>query len=156
MSVRTEIDESGRAAIAESLSRLLADTYTLYVKTQNYHWNVEGPQFHALHTMFEEQYIELRDAVDRIAERIRALGVPAPGSYAEFAGLTKIAEAAPGITDAGEMVDALADGHETLAGTARSAVGTAEEAGDVATADLATSRVEIHEKTAWMLRAMGA
>jgi starvation-inducible DNA-binding protein len=156
MSVRTEMDDSARAGIADALSRLLADTYTLYLKTQNYHWNVEGPQFHALHTMFEEQYIELRTAVDRIAERIRALGHPAPGSYAEYAGLTKIAEAAPGIAGASDMVDALASGHEMLAGTARTAVGTAEEAGDVATADLATNRVEVHEKTAWMLRAMGA
>lgn len=156
MSVRTEIDDSAREGIADALSRLLADTYTLYLKTQNYHWNVEGPQFHALHTMFEAQYIELRTAVDRIAERIRALGHPAPGSYAEYADLTKIAEAAPGIADASDMVDALASGHETLAGTARAAVATAEEADDVATADLATNRVEVHEKTAWMLRAMGA
>jgi starvation-inducible DNA-binding protein len=156
MSARTEIDETGRAAIAESLSRLLADTYTLYLKTQNYHWNVEGPQFHALHTMFEEQYVELRDAVDRIAERIRALGFPAPGSYAEYSKLTSIEEAEPGIADSIDMVRALAAGHETLAGSARATVDVSEEAGDVATADLATNRVEVHEKTAWMLGAMAA
>jgi starvation-inducible DNA-binding protein len=156
MSVRTEVDKAGRSGIVESLSRLLADTYTLYLKTQNYHWNVEGPQFHALHTMFEEQYVELRDAVDRIAERIRALGFPAPGSYAEFSGLTTIEEAAPGIADAKDMVRALAAGHETVAGTARAAVDVAEASGDIATVDLVTNRVEVHEKTAWMLGAMAA
>lgn len=156
MSVRTEVDEAGRSGIVESLSRLLADTYTLYLKTQNYHWNVEGPQFHALHTMFEEQYVELRDAVDLIAERIRALGFPSPGSYSEFAGLTTIEEAVPGMADAKDMVRELAAGHETLAGTARAAVGVAEASGDIATVDLATSRVDVHEKTAWMLGAMAA
>lgn len=156
MSVRTEVDEAGRSGIVESLSRLLADTYTLYLKTQNYHWNVEGPQFHALHTMFQEQYVELRDAVDLIAERIRALGFPSPGSYAEFAGLTTIEEAVPGIADAKDMVRELAAGHETLAGTARAAVDVAEASGDIATVDLATNRVDVHEKTAWMLGAMAA
>lgn len=156
MTIRTQADSKAREGIADALSTLLADSYTLYLKTQNYHWNVEGPQFHALHTMFEEQYIELRDAVDRIAERIRALGFPAPGSYRAFADRTSIGEADDGIASAGDMVRSLAEGHETLAATARAAVDAAEEADDVATADLATNRVEIHEKTAWMLRAMGA
>jgi starvation-inducible DNA-binding protein len=154
--IRTDAGNEARAGIAAALSTLLADSYTLYLKTQNYHWNVEGPQFHALHTMFEEQYIELREAVDRIAERIRALGFPAPGSFASFAELTSIGEATDGITPAEEMVVVLAEGHETLAETARAAVEEAEKAVDVATADLATNRVEIHEKTAWMLRAMSA
>jgi starvation-inducible DNA-binding protein len=156
MSIRTEAGDEARVGISEALSTLLADSYTLYLKTQNYHWNVEGPQFHALHTMFEAQYIELREAVDRIAERIRALGFPAPGSYRAFAGRTSIGEATDGIAPADEMVLALAEGHETLAETARTAVEEAEKADDVASADLATNRVEIHEKTAWMLRAMSA
>ncbi|MEX2323681.1 MAG: DNA starvation/stationary phase protection protein [Acidimicrobiia bacterium] len=156
MSIRTEAGRKARAGIAAALSTLLADSYTLYLKTQNYHWNVEGPQFHALHNMFEEQYVELREAVDRIAERIRALGFLAPGSFASFAELTSIGEATDGITPAGDMVRTLAEGHETLAETARTAVEEAEKAVDVATADLATNRVEIHEKTAWMLRAMSA
>jgi starvation-inducible DNA-binding protein len=156
MSIRTEAGREARAGIAAALSTLLADSYTLYLKTQNYHWNVEGPQFHSLHTMFEAQYVELREAVDRIAERLRALGFPAPGSYAAYAALTSIGEAAEGITPADDMVRTLAEGHETLAATARAAVEEADKANDVATADLATNRVEIHEKTAWMLRAMSA
>jgi starvation-inducible DNA-binding protein len=156
MSMRTDEEMKAREATATALSTLLADSYTLYLKTQNYHWNVEGPQFHALHNMFEEHYIELRDAVDRIAERIRTLGYPSPGSYAAFAARTSIEEAADGLTPADKMVRSLAEGHETLAETARRAVEQAEKATDVATADLATERVQVHEKTAWMLRAMSA
>lgn len=153
MSARSDVDESTREAIAKTLGRLLADTYTLYLKTQNYHWNVEGPLFHSLHAMFEEQYIELRDAADQVAERIRTLGFPAPGSYSEFSAVTSIQEAAPGIAEAAAMVEALAEGHETVAGTARGVFDVAEEAGDVATADLASDRIAVHEKVAWMLRA---
>ncbi|MDX1691118.1 MAG: Dps family protein [Acidimicrobiia bacterium] len=152
MQVDIGIDDGARTEIVAGLERLLADTYTLYLKTQNYHWNVEGPMFRALHLMFEEQYIELRDAVDLVAERIRSLGELAPGSFAEFAELTVIPEGS-GDTDAMDMVRGLADGHEAAARTARSVVRLAEEAGDVATADLATVRIETHEKTAWMLRA---
>jgi len=146
------IDAKAREAISKELSRLLADSYTLYLKTQNYHWNVTGPMFRSLHLMFEEQYMELRDAVDAIAERIRALGYPAPGSFAEYSKLGSMAEE-EGIPEAMEMVRRLATGHEATARTARDVVKIAEPAGDVATVDLATVRIETHEKTAWMLRA---
>jgi len=155
MKVNIGIDDTAREEISGQLGHLLADSYTLYLKTQNYHWNVTGPMFRSLHLMFEDQYIELRDAVDLIAERIRALGHPAPGSFADFSRLTTIpeGEAAP---EAMDMVRDLAEGHETAARTARAVVGTAESASDVATADLATVRIETHEKTAWMLRATAA
>jgi starvation-inducible DNA-binding protein len=130
---------------------LLADTYALYLKTHMYHWNVTGPSFHSLHMMFEEQYLELRDAVDVIAERIRALGEFAPGSYAEFARLSSVPDE-EGVPDAVEMVRRLAAGHEALVRGARPLVTKAENAGDVATADLVTQRITTHEKTAWMLR----
>jgi starvation-inducible DNA-binding protein len=146
------IDPKAREAIAKELSRLLADSYMLYLKTQNYHWNVTGPMFRSLHLMFEEQYMELRDAVDEIAERIRALGFPAPGSFKEYSELGSVAEE-EGIPEALEMVRRLAAGHEAVARTARGVVEIAEPAGDVATVDLATVRIETHEKTAWMLRA---
>jgi starvation-inducible DNA-binding protein len=155
MHVDIGIDDGARIEIVGRLERLLADTYTLYLKTQNYHWNVEGPMFRALHLMFEEEYIELRDAVDLIAERIRSLGELAPGSFSEFAGLTTIPEGT-GDTQAMDMVRGLAEGHEAAARTARDVVRAAEGAGDVATADLATTRIETHEKTAWMLRATAA
>ena len=155
MDINIGIEDAARKDISDHLGHLLADTYTLYLKTQNYHWNVEGPMFRSLHLMFEEQYIELRDAVDEIAERIRSLGYPAPGSFAEFSQLTKITESDRN-PEAMAMVRGLAEGHEAAARTARTVVETAEAAGDVATADLATVRIETHEKTAWMLRATAA
>lgn len=155
MEIDTGIAEPARKEIAERLSRLLADTYTLYVRTQGYHWNVTGPMFRTLHLMFEEEYIELRDAVDVIAERIRALGHQAPGSFTEFAKLASVTEDET-VPQALDMVRRLAQDHEAVIRTAREVVATAEEGNDVATADLATKRVEIHEKTAWMLRATAA
>lgn len=152
MDIKTGIPDTARKEIADELSRLLADTYTLYLKTHGYHWNVTGPMFRSLHLMFEEEYLELRDAVDVIAERVRALDHKAPGSYREMADLTSISED-DGEPDALEMVRRLVEGHETVIRTARELVTIAEEAGDVATADMATQRIEIHEKTAWMLRA---
>lgn len=151
MELDTGIATDDREQIAEGLSRLLADTYTLYVKTHGYHWNVTGPMFRSLHLMFEEQYMDLRDAADAIAERIRALGHPAPGSYTEFGRLTSVADEG-GTPDAMDMVRSLVDGHEAVIRTGREVVKTAEAAGDVATADLATQRIDVHEKTAWMLR----
>jgi starvation-inducible DNA-binding protein len=152
MTVDTGTKTEATDEIAAELSRLLADTYTLYIKTHGYHWNVTGPMFRSLHLMFEEQYIDLAEAVDVIAERIRALDHVAPGSYTEFGELTSI-EDGRGVPEAMEMVNKLAAGHETVARTAHSVVAKAEAAGDVATADLATQRIDIHEKTAWMLRA---
>jgi starvation-inducible DNA-binding protein len=152
MNIDIGIEDAARKEIAGHLDRFLADTYTLYLKSQNYHWNVTGPMFRALHLMFEEHYIELRDAVDEIAERIRALGFPSPGSFEEFASLTQIPEG-KGTEEAMEMVRNLAEGHEAAARSARAVVAVAEPAGDVATVDLATVRIETHEKTAWMLRA---
>ena len=153
MQVNIGLNDEQRAAIAEQLSRLLADSYSLYLKTHNYHWNVTGPQFSSLHLMFEQQYTELAMAIDTIAERIRALGIAAPGSYGEFARLTAIEEAKGGET-AEEMVRQLVIGQETLARTAREAFPTADQANDQPTADLLTQRLQIHEKNAWMLRSM--
>ena len=147
------IPEADRLAVAEQLGKVLADTYTLYLKTHNYHWNVTGPMFNTLHLMFEDQYNELWMAVDLIAERIRSLGEYAPGSYAQFAALTSIDEA-DGVPDAHAMLADLVAGHESVARTARQAFGPAEAAGDQSTADLLTQRLQIHEKTAWMLRSM--
>ncbi|MFO1189062.1 MAG: Dps family protein [Alphaproteobacteria bacterium] len=142
-----------RKAIGEGLSRLLADTYTLYLKTHNFHWNVTGPMFQTLHLMFEQQYNELALAVDLVAERIRALGLNAPGSYADFAKLTVIAEA-KGVPAATAMVRQLVKDHEAVARTARSVFPLADSAHDEPTADLLTQRMQIHEKTAWMLRSL--
>lgn len=142
-----------RTQIAQQLSRLLADSYTLYLKTHNYHWNVTGEQFNTLHAMFETQYTELAGAVDEVAERIRALGLPAPGSYREFNGLTSIEEA-DGNETAAEMLRELVVGQETVARTAREAFPAADGANDQPTADLLTQRMQIHEKNAWMLRSM--
>ena len=153
MQVNIGINEENRDAIADGLSRLLADSYTLYLKTHNYHWNVTGPQFNTLHQMFEEQYTELAAAVDEIAERIRALGIKAPGSYSEFAKLTRIEEGS-GDESAEEMTRQLAIGQETVVRTAREAFPAADEARDEATADLLTQRMQLHEKNAWMLRSM--
>ena len=155
MELNIGITGADREKIADALGHLLADTYTLYLKTHNYHWNVTGPMFSSLHLMFEGQYLELRDAVDVIAERIRALGFPAPGSYAAFSKLSSITEEEK-VPEAMEMVRSLADGHETVARTARQVVAAADTGGDVASTDLATQRIVIHEKTAWMLRATAA
>jgi starvation-inducible DNA-binding protein len=147
------IDEGDRAAITDGLSRLLADTYTLYLKTHNYHWNVTGPMFQTLHLMFETQYNELALAVDLIAERIRALGAPAPGSYREFTALSSVPEE-DDRPDALEMIRRLVAGQESVARTARSIFPAVEHAHDEPTADLLTQRLQIHEKTAWMLRSL--
>ncbi|MGV0023897.1 Dps family protein [Phormidesmis priestleyi] len=147
------IEESQRKAIAEGLSRLLADTYTLYLKTHNFHWNVTGPMFNTLHLMFETQYTELALAVDLIAERIRSLGFPAPATYSEYVKLSSIEET-PGVPKAEEMIRLLVQGQEAVARTARSVFPIAESASDEPTADLLTQRLQIHEKTAWMLRSL--
>lgn len=149
----TGLTTEQRQKIASGLARLLADSYTLYLKTHNFHWNVTGPQFAALHTMFETQYTELAIAVDDIAERIRSLGIRAPGSYAEFGKLTGIDEAAGG-ENAEEMVRQLVTGQETIVRTAREAFPAADAANDEPTADLLTQRMQSHEKNAWMLRSM--
>lgn len=147
------IDEQTRREIGQGLSRLLADTYTLYLKTHNFHWNVTGPMFNTLHLMFEQQYDELALAVDAIAERIRALGFPAPGSYKQFSELTSIPEEA-GVPSAEEMIRQLVKDQETVVRTARSIFPVVDKANDEATADLLTQRLQIHEKTAWMLRSL--
>lgn len=151
MNVDIGIEEGARKDLAEGLSSLLADTYALYLKTHMYHWNVTGTSFHSLHQMFEEQYLEMRDAVDVIAERIRALGSFAPGSYSEFMRLASVPDE-EGVPAAEEMVLRLGIGHELLIRAARPLVAEAERADDVATADLVTQRITVHEKTAWMLR----
>lgn len=142
-----------RAQIAEGLSRLLADTYTLYLKTHSFHWNVTGPMFNTLHLMFEQQYNELALAVDLIAERIRALGVHAPGSYKQYLALTSIPEET-GVPSAEKMIEQLVQGQEAVVKTARSIFPLADKASDEPTADLLTQRMQVHEKTAWMLRSM--
>ncbi len=147
------ISEADRSAIADGLSRLLADTYTLYLKTHNFHWNVTGPMFQTLHLMFEEQYNELALAVDVIAERIRALGFPAPGTYSAYAELSSISETT-GVPTAEEMIALLVEGQEAVARTARDIFTTADGANDEPTADLLTQRMQIHEKNAWMLRSL--
>ncbi len=155
MKVNIGINEEQRKAIVSGLSVLLADTYTLYLKTHNYHWNVTGPMFQTLHTLFETQYMELAVAVDDIAERIRALGEFAPGSYKEFAKLTSIKEA-DGIPSADQMIRDLVEGQEAIAKTARSIVPVADDAADEVSLDLLTQRMTVHEKTAWMLRSLVA
>ncbi|MBL8897544.1 MAG: DNA starvation/stationary phase protection protein [Planctomycetes bacterium] len=147
------IAEKDRKAIADGLSKLLADTYTLYLKTHNFHWNVTGPMFQTLHLMFETQYNELALAVDLIAERIRALGFPAPGTYAEFAQLSSIAET-PGVPKAEQMIALLVEGQEAVVRTARSLFPQVDKCSDEPTADLLTQRMQVHEKTAWMLRSL--
>ena len=142
-----------REKIALGLSRVLADTYTLYLKTHNFHWNVEGPMFNTLHLMFMEQYTELWNALDAIAERVRSLGFPAPGTYKEFAQLSSIEET-DGVPQALDMVRLLVAGHEAVARTVRAAFPAAEKAGDESTCDLFTQRLQVHEKTAWMLRSL--
>ena len=147
------IDENDRREIAAGLSRLLADTYTLYLKTHNFHWNVTGPMFQTLHLMFEQQYNELALAVDLIAERIRALGIPAPATYKEFLQLSSIKEDA-GVPSAEEMIKLLVEGQESVVRTARSVFPLVDKANDEPTADLLTQRMQVHEKTAWMLRSL--
>ncbi len=147
------IDRDDRQKIAGGLSRLLADTYTLYLKTHNYHWNVTGPRFRELHLMFEEQYTELATAVDEIAERVRTLGYPAPGTYKEFAELSSIEEVA-GVPAAEEMVQDLVTAHETVVRTCREVLPAAQTADDESTVSLVSDRMRIHEKTAWMLRSL--
>ncbi len=148
------ISDEDRAAIAEGLGRLLADTYTLYLTTHNFHWNVTGPMFNTLHEMFMLQYTELWNAIDPIAERIRSLGHPAPGSYGQFGSLSSIADAPATPPKALEMVRILVEGHEAVARTARSVFPTAEQASDEPTADLLTQRLTVHEQAAWMLRSL--
>lgn len=147
------IDDKKRAEIAEGLSRVLADTYTLYLKTHNFHWNVTGPMFQTLHLMFETQYNELALAVDLVAERIRALGIAAPGTYRQFAELSSIKDEV-GVPKAEEMIRKLVEGNETVARTARSVFRTADDGSDQPTCDLLTQRMQVHEKTAWMLRSL--
>lgn len=147
------IDEKDRKEIAEGLSRLLADTYTLYLKTHNFHWNVTGPMFNTLHLMFEGQYTELALAVDLIAERIRSLGFPAPGTYSDYAKLASIEET-EGVPKAEEMIALLVEGQEAVVRTARSIFPIVDKANDEPTADLLTQRMQVHEKTAWMLRSL--
>ncbi len=146
------IDKDDRLKIAEGLKRLLADSYTLYLQTHNFHWNVTGPQFRELHLMFEEHYTELATAVDEIAERIRTLDVAAPGTYKAFAELSSIEEI-EGVPSAATMVDILTKGHEQIVKTSRDALKLAQDADDESSAALVSDRMRIHEKTAWMLRA---
>ena len=153
MEIDIGIADEDRKNIADGLSHLLADTFTLYLKTHNYHWNVTGPMFNTLHLMFMEQYTEMWGAVDAIAERIRALGYPAPGSYSAFARLSSIADELE-LPNALAMVANLVKGHEAVVRTARRVFEIADKAGDQPTADVATQRLQIHEKTAWMLRSL--
>lgn len=147
------LNSEDRINIAEGLKHLLADSYTLYLQTHNFHWNVTGPRFRDLHLMFEEHYTELATAVDEIAERIRTLGVVAPGTYKSFAELSAIKEV-EGIPAAEEMVDILTQGHEQIVKTCRKALKLAQDGDDESTAALVSDRMRIHEKTAWMLRSL--
>lgn len=142
-----------RSKIVEGLSRLLADSYTLYLMTHNFHWNVTGPQFNSLHNMFMQQYTEQWNALDIIAERIRALGFPAPGTYKQFVALASIQEV-EGVPKATEMIQILVNAHEAVARTARSIFAVVDLANDQPTADVLTQRLDVHEKTAWMLRSL--
>lgn len=153
MQIDIGISDANREAIAGGLAKLLADSYTLYLKTHNYHWNVTGPMFNTLHLMFEGQYTELALAVDLIAERIRALGHPAPGSYTAYAALTGIPEEGDA-PNAEEMIRRLVAGQETVVRTARSIFPFVDEARDETSADLLTQRMQVHEKNAWMLRSL--
>ncbi len=153
MDIGTGLSESDRENVASELSRLLADSYTLYLKSHYCHWNVTGPMFQTLHLMFEQHYLELALAVDEIAERIRALGHTAQATYSDFARLSSIPEdASP--PEATQMVRNLVNAHETVIATARSVLAAAEPANDAATLDLATRRIDVHEKTSWMLRSL--
>lgn len=147
------INKEHRENIAEGLKKLLADSYTLYLQTHNFHWNVTGPRFRDLHLLFEEHYTELATAVDEIAERIRTLGAPAPGTYREFAALSRIEEV-EGSVSAEDMLKILTAGHERVVRTSREVLATAQEADDESSAALISDRMRIHEKTAWMLRSL--
>ncbi|WP_460142265.1 Dps family protein [Pseudomonas sp. S3_B08] len=153
MAIDIGISEEDRKSIVEGLSRLLSDTYVLYLKTHSFHWNVTGPMFRTLHLMFEEQYNELSLAVDLIAERIRALGFPAPGAYATYARLSSIKEEV-GVPSAKDMIKQLVEGQEAVTRTARGIFPLLDKVSDEPTADLLTQRMQVHEKTAWMLRAL--
>lgn len=153
MDIDIGIIKKDRETIAKGLSHLLADTYTLYLKTHNFHWNVTGPMFQTLHLMFETQYTELALAVDVIAERIRSLGFPAPGTYKQYIKLSSIKES-DDIPEAKEMIRQLLEGQEAVVRTARSIFPVADKASDEASADLLTQRIQLHEKTAWMLRSL--
>ena len=153
LSMDIGISEADRKKIAEGLSALLADSYTLYLMTHNFHWNVTGPQFNSLHNMFMAQYTEQWNALDIIAERIRALGFPAPGTYKEFVKLASIKEV-DGVPKANDMVRHLVAAQEATARTARKLFPVVDEANDQPTADVLTQRIDIHEKTAWMLRSL--
>nr|WP_041785261.1 Dps family protein [Rhodospirillum centenum] len=153
MTIDIGIPEADRKEIADGLSALLADTFSLYLKTHGFHWNVTGPMFNTLHTMFMTQYTELWNALDDIAERIRSLGFPAPASSTQYAALTSVTEETA-VPSAMEMVRQLVAGHEAVARTARRVFPAAEKGGDESTADLLTQRLQIHEKTAWMLRSL--
>ena len=153
MAISIGIAKKDREAVAKHLSKLLADTYSLYLKTHSFHWNVTGPQFNSLHLMFETQYNELWQAADEVAERIRTLDVFAPGSYSQFSKLSSIKEES-GVPEWKEMVSQLVDGHEIVAATTRATIKAADVAGDEGTADMVTGRLMAHEKTAWMLRSL--
>lgn len=153
MKIDIGMTEEQRAAVAKGLSKLLADSYSVYLKTHNYHWNVTGPQFNSLHTMFETQYTELATAVDEIAERIRALGHKAPGSYSEFSKLTAITDG-DNTKSAEAMIQDLVESQETIVRTCREIFPAADEARDEPTCDLLTTRMQLHEKNAWMLRVL--
>ncbi len=151
--VHIGIDETRREAIASGLGKVLADSYTLYLQTHNFHWNVTGPHFRDLHLLFEEQYTELSTAVDEIAERIRTLGFPAPGTYKAFLSLTRIREV-DGIPEAFEMVKILAEGNEAVVRACRETLPLTQEAGDESSSALLSDRMRLHEKSAWMLRSL--
>ena len=153
MEINTGIPAEQRGAIVQGLSRLLADSYVLYLKTHGFHWNVEGPMFQTLHQMFMDQYTETWNAIDPIAERIRSLGEYAPGTYREYARLARIKET-EGVPRAEEMVKLLIEGQEAVVRTAREALSVADEANDQPTLDLLTQRLQVHEKNAWMLRSL--
>lgn len=153
LNIDTGIERSDRRDLARHLSRALADTYVLFIKTQGFHWNVAGPLFYSLHKMTEEQYEDLYQAADTIAERIRSIGFPAPGSYAQFTELSSLQEE-QGVPTAEQMIRQLADDNETVARVMREAVAEAEKADDVKTADMLTERLGQHEENVWMLRAL--
>lgn len=153
MKIDIGMSEKQRKEIAHGLSKVLADSYTLYLMTHNFHWNVKGPMFNTLHLMFETQYTELALAVDLIAERIRALGFPAPGTYSDFVKLSSIKEV-KGVPTATKMIQHLVEGQEAVVRTARTVFPSVESASDEPSADLLTQRMQVHEKTAWMLRSM--
>ena len=153
MNIDIGISITDRDQIATGLAEVLADSYTLYLKTQSFHWNVTGPMFQTLHTLFEQQYTELATAVDQLAERIRALGIYAPGSFSRFQAMSSIQEET-GVPLANRMLEQLLEGHEAVIRTARKVLPVAQEAHDEATVDLLVNRMSVHEKTAWMLRSM--